>query len=105
MGLFQRKTSNDLISIHADNISNKDWVILIEAGTIVGPSPQRIRVARWMQERKIVKKYDIASSASMAPSSIRTDTILTARRSFFIAVGTGIRLGLAIEIAIFARRQ
>jgi len=30
---------------------------------------------------------------------------LTARRSFFIAVGTGIRLGLAIEIAIFARRQ
>ena len=59
MGLFQRKTSNDLISIHADNISNKDWVILIEAGTIVGPSPQRIRVARWMQERKIVKKYDM----------------------------------------------
>jgi hypothetical protein len=59
VGLFQRKTSNDLISIHADNISNKDWVILIEAGTIVGPSPQRIRVARWMQERKIVKKYDM----------------------------------------------
>ena len=59
MGLFQRKTSNDLISIHADNISNKDWIILIEAGTIVGPSPQRIRVARWMQERKIVKKYDM----------------------------------------------
>jgi len=59
VGLFQRKTSNDLISIHADNISNKDWVILLEAGTIVGPSPQRIRVARWMQERKIVKKYDL----------------------------------------------
>jgi hypothetical protein len=59
VGLFQRKTSNDLISIHADNISNKDWVILLEAGTIVGPSPQRIRVARWMQERKIVKKYDM----------------------------------------------
>jgi hypothetical protein len=59
VGLFQRKTSNDLISIHADNISNKDWVILLEAGTIVGPSPQRIRVARWMQERKIVKKFDM----------------------------------------------
>ena len=54
---------NDLVPIHPDNISNKvsnkDWVILLEAGTITGPSPQRIRVARWMQERKIVKKRDI----------------------------------------------
>ena len=31
---------------------------MLEAGTIVGPSPRRIRVARWMQEKKIVKKYD-----------------------------------------------
>src|SRR5258705_13838251 len=34
-------------------------VILLEAGTIVGPSPERIRVARSVQERKIVKKYNI----------------------------------------------
>jgi hypothetical protein len=34
-------------------------VILLEAGTIIGPTPQRIRVARWMQEKKIVKKYDM----------------------------------------------
>jgi hypothetical protein len=34
-------------------------VILLEAGTITGPSPQRIRVARWMQEKKIVKKHDM----------------------------------------------
>jgi hypothetical protein len=45
--------------IHPDNTSNKDWVILLEAGTITGPSPQRIRVARWMQERKIVQKRDM----------------------------------------------
>ena len=33
---------------------------MLEASTIVGPSPQRIRVASWMQERKIVKKYDMS---------------------------------------------
>jgi hypothetical protein len=59
MGFFRKKLSNDLVPIHPDNSSNKDWVILLEAGTIVGPSPQRIRVARWMQEKKILKKYDM----------------------------------------------
>ena len=59
MGLSQKKTSNDLVPIHPDNISSDDWVILLEVGTILGPSAQRIRVARWMQERKIVKKYDM----------------------------------------------
>jgi hypothetical protein len=55
----QKKTSNDLVPIHPDNVSNKDWVILLEVGTILGSPPQRIRAARWMQERKIVKKYDM----------------------------------------------
>lgn len=59
MGFFRKKTSNDLVPIHPDNISSNDWVILLEVGTIIGPSPQRIRVARWMQERKIVKKYNM----------------------------------------------
>ncbi len=39
--------------------SKKDWVILLEAGTIVGPSPERLRVARATLERKTVKKYNI----------------------------------------------
>ncbi len=34
-------------------------MILLEASTIVGPSPERLRVARATQERKIVKKYNI----------------------------------------------
>ena len=59
MGFFRNNVSNDLVPIHPDNISNKDWVIFLEAGTITGPSPQRIRVAPWMQERKIVKKHDL----------------------------------------------
>ena len=45
MSFFPKNPSNDLVPIHPDNISNKDRVILLEAGTITGPSPQRIRVA------------------------------------------------------------
>jgi hypothetical protein len=57
MGIFQSKVPNHLIPIHPDNAANRDWIILIEAGTIVGPSPERLRVARTTQERKIVKKH------------------------------------------------
>jgi hypothetical protein len=59
MGLFRRKVPSHLVRIHPDNATSRDWVILLEAGTIVGPSPERIRVARSALERKIVKKYDI----------------------------------------------
>jgi hypothetical protein len=59
MGLFQRKVPSNLIRIHPDNTHNKDWVILLEAGTIIGPSPERLRVARSTLERKVVRKYDI----------------------------------------------
>ena len=34
---IRKNPSNDLVPIHPDNISNKDWVILLEAGTITGP--------------------------------------------------------------------
>src|SRR6266700_1262965 len=59
MSIFRRKVPSHLIRIHPDNTTNKDWVILLESGTIVGPSPDRLRVARSTQERKIVKKYNI----------------------------------------------
>src|SRR6266550_5223705 len=51
--------SSHLIRIHPDNAASKDCVILLEAGTIVGPSPERLRVARSTLDRKIVKKYNI----------------------------------------------
>jgi hypothetical protein len=57
--MFRRKVPGHLVPLHQDNITNKDWVILLEAGTIVGPSPDRLRVARTTLERKIVKKYNI----------------------------------------------
>jgi hypothetical protein len=59
MRITERKTPNHLVPIHKDNVTSKDWVILLEAGTIVGPSPERIRIARTMLERNVVKKYDM----------------------------------------------
>ena len=59
MGIFRRKAPRHLIPVHPDNATRKDWVILLGAGTIVGPSPERLRVARSTLERKIVKKYNI----------------------------------------------
>jgi hypothetical protein len=67
MGIFRRKVPNHLIRIRPDNAANKDWVILLEAGTIVGPSPDKLRVARSTQERKIVKKYTILLKAEHFP--------------------------------------
>ena len=63
MGLFRRKAPNQSIPVHRDNATKKDWVILLEAGTIVGPSPDRLRVARAAQDRKIVKKRNILFQA------------------------------------------
>jgi hypothetical protein len=59
MGLFLRKVPIHYIPIHPDNISKKDWIILLEAGTIVGPSAEKLRVALATVERKIVRKYNI----------------------------------------------
>jgi hypothetical protein len=59
MSIFRRKVSRHQIQIHRDNVRNKDWIILLEAGTIVGPTPEKLRVARSTQERKVVKKRDI----------------------------------------------
>jgi hypothetical protein len=57
MGVFRQRAPSHLIPIDAGNAASKDWVILLEAGTIVGPSPDRLRVARSTLEKKIVRRY------------------------------------------------
>jgi hypothetical protein len=57
--MFERKLPRHLIPIHPDNATSKDWIILLEAGTIVGSSPEKLRVARSTLERKVVTKYDM----------------------------------------------
>jgi hypothetical protein len=51
------------VPLHRDNITSKDWVILLEAGTIIGPSPERLRVARTTLERKVVKRRKLLFKA------------------------------------------
>ena len=59
MGMLRRKVPSHYIPIHPANVSKNDWVILLEAGTIVGPSGKKLRVAQATQERRIVKKYNL----------------------------------------------
>jgi hypothetical protein len=55
--------TSHLIPVNPQNATSNDWVILLEAGTIIGPSPERLRVARSTLERKIVKKYNFMRKA------------------------------------------
>jgi hypothetical protein len=57
MGIFRRKVPSNYIPVHPDNVRNKHWVILLEAGTIVGPSTEKLRVAKATLEKRIVRKY------------------------------------------------
>src|SRR2546430_11453341 len=59
MGIFQRKVPTHYIPVHPDNIGKNDWIILLEAGTIVGPTNEKLRVAKAALEKKVVAKYNI----------------------------------------------
>ena len=59
MSIFRRKVPIHYIPVHPDNIKKKDWIILLEAGTIVGTSAEKLRVALATLEKKIVTKYNI----------------------------------------------
>ncbi len=58
MGVFKRKVPRHYIPIHPDNIASRDWIVLLEAGTIVD-SPEKLRVAMATTERTIVTKYNL----------------------------------------------
>jgi len=59
MSVFRRGVPHDYIPIHQDNIGTKNWIILLEAGTIVGSKAEKLRVARTTLEKRIKKKYNI----------------------------------------------
>jgi hypothetical protein len=56
MSIFKRQSQGTLVPIHPDNAKTKDWVVLLEAATIVGQSRDKLRVALTTQERKLVRK-------------------------------------------------
>jgi hypothetical protein len=65
MGIFRRKAPSYFVPVHPHYAANKDWMILLEAGTIIGPSPDKLRVARATQEKKVVKRRDILWRAEL----------------------------------------
>jgi hypothetical protein len=56
MSVSEKRRGN-LVPIHADNVNSKDWLILLEAVTIVGHQRDKLRVALTTKERKLVKKW------------------------------------------------
>jgi hypothetical protein len=59
MGLIRRKVPRHFVQIHPDNVATNDWVILLEAGTIVGRPTEKLRVAAATLEKKIVTRRNI----------------------------------------------
>src|SRR5918992_2880870 len=59
MPLFGRRPASHFVPIHPDNARKKDWIILLEAGTIVGKPRDKLRVAQTTTERKVVKRYSL----------------------------------------------
>jgi hypothetical protein len=59
MGIFRRQVPRHYVPIHPDNIATTDWIILLEAGTIVGASAEKLRVAKATLDRRIVTKRNI----------------------------------------------
>src|SRR6516225_516343 len=59
---FFDKNYGHLVPINPENTKSKDWVILLEASTVVGPSPDLLRVASTTQEKNIVWRFKAWSS-------------------------------------------
>ncbi|HEX7563055.1 MAG TPA: hypothetical protein VF396_07335, partial [Bradyrhizobium sp.] len=55
MSIFEKQRGT-LVPVHADNANTRDWLVLLEAATIVGHQRDKLRVALTTQERKVVKK-------------------------------------------------
>jgi hypothetical protein len=59
MGIFRRKVPHYYIPINPNNMAVDDWIILLEAGTVVAPTKQKLRVAKATKEKKIKRKYNV----------------------------------------------
>jgi hypothetical protein len=64
MGIVRRTVPRHYIPINPDNIASKDWIVLLEAGTIVGCPGEKLRVALATLERKS-SRNTISSCASV----------------------------------------
>src|SRR6202041_1134985 len=56
MSSIRGRSQGNLVPVNADNANTRDWLVLLEASTIVGHDRGKLRVALVTQERKLVKK-------------------------------------------------
>ena len=84
---FFDKNYGHLVPINPENTKSKDWVILLEASTIVGPSPDLLRVASTTQEKKIVWRFKPWSSQPFLVGGIQS----TNSRTVFLSSTLQIR--------------
>jgi len=56
MAFFRRKSRRHLIPLHRDNARSDDWLVILEANTIVGPGREALRVACATRERTVVTR-------------------------------------------------
>jgi hypothetical protein len=56
MAFLRRKGRRHLIPLHRDNARSDDWLIVLEANTIVGRAREALRVACAARERNIVTR-------------------------------------------------
>jgi hypothetical protein len=59
MSADSRKAVGNLVPVHPDNIRKQDWIVLLEASTIIGTPRDRLRVALTTRERKVRRKYHL----------------------------------------------
>ena len=50
------KQRGNLVPVHKDNVNSDDWLVLLEAATIVGHERNKLRVALTTKERRVVKR-------------------------------------------------
>jgi hypothetical protein len=56
MGFFRRKSRRHLIPLHRDNARSDDWLVILEANTIVAPHREALRVACATRKHRIVTR-------------------------------------------------
>jgi hypothetical protein len=52
MSSIKGRPQGNLVPVNADNANTRDWLVLLEASTIVGDQRGKLRVALVTQERK-----------------------------------------------------
>jgi hypothetical protein len=61
MSVAGRKAVGNLVPVDPDNARRQDWIVLLEASTIVGSPRDKLRVALTTRERKVRKKFRLFS--------------------------------------------